>query len=171
MSGTSPLRNGLSLAQRFAYKPAESSSASAAVSSACKRRKLATSSGDASLSTASTDHATIEADAAHAVIEESQIATAPAKADTVNSSVKANGTSDSKGKKRALSPEAGDVATLNNTARAFVTSLSNKEIAGVGGSLSERQLLALESETMDPSWLQALFKECAQSLMHLLTRI
>lgn len=49
--------------------------------------------------------------------------------------------------------------SLNDTAREFLEGLSDSQIAGTGGMLSHRQLLELESRTMDPSWLIELRKE------------
>jgi hypothetical protein len=48
----------------------------------------------------------------------------------------------------------------NDIVRQFYDSLSDSQIDGKGGLLSHRQLLELESRTMDPSWLKELQKEC-----------
>lgn len=48
---------------------------------------------------------------------------------------------------------------LDDTARGFLDGLSESPTAGTGGMLSHRQLLELESRTMDPSWLKELRKE------------
>ena len=158
------MRNGLSLAQRFTYKPSESGT-SAVTSSASKRRKLA--SGDASISTSSTLLTTSNDEGNSTTVERTEVTLSepdsPSKGASTNGDVKANGTSDSKGKKRALSPETSESTLANDVARAFSASLSDKEISGVGGSLSEKQLLALESETTHPSWLHALSKEYVMS--------
>lgn len=163
MSGTSPIRNGLSLAQRFAYKAGESS-ASAAVSSASKRRKVAGSSSDATICTSAAVLAESNGDGTSTVVEDAVAAViaipgAPTKSTTLLANVEVK-VGDGKGKKRALSPGTNGGDPSSDVARAFSASLSDAEIAGIAGSLSERQLLSLESETMHPSWLKALSKEC-----------
>lgn len=159
MSGSSPLRNGLSLAQRFAYKPGDSTAASV-VASASKRRKLAGPSSDATISTSAAVSIAENGDRTTTLVQQVACeAVAPA-GSSANVAENGHATSVDKGKKRALTPEESQDASLSNDiARNFVAGLSEKEIAGVGGSLSEKQLLALESETMHPSWLQALSKE------------
>lgn len=48
---------------------------------------------------------------------------------------------------------------LSDIAKDFLDGLSDSPSAGTGGMLSHRQLLELESRTMDPSWLKELRKE------------
>lgn len=54
----------------------------------------------------------------------------------------------------------------NEIARQLYDALSDSQIDGKGGMLSYRQLLELESRTMDPSWLKELQKECVITIIN-----
>ena len=159
MPGNSPLASTLSLAQRFAFKPTEAVSASS-TPFASKRRKLAhhdttvRCAGELIAVQSSTSISTQSGD------EGTSISLASSST-SVHESDK--GDKDQDGSmKRKLAFDSGisELGSLpNEVARILSDSLSDASYTGAGGSLSERQLLRLECETLHPSWLDALKRE------------
>ena len=171
MAGSSPLRNGLTLAQRFAYKPPESgASASSIGGSASKRRRLdgnlparSTRAAHSSSASKSPSANAPQSPNAHSSNAVKMPASESASISEVGASPGGALTTIADGKKRAASPGADRpeavVEPSSQVARAFAASLSDAELPGVAGELSERQLLELECNTLHPSWLEPLRKE------------
>jgi hypothetical protein len=171
MAGSSPLRNGLTLAQRFAYKPPESRGAASSIGgSASKRRRLdgdfsarSTRAAHSSSASASPSTNAPQSPDAHSSNAVKVPATGPASTSEVGASSGGALSAIANGKKRAASPGADHPKTVvepsSLVAEAFAASLSDAELPGVGGELSETQLLELECNTLHPSWLEPLRKE------------